>query len=245
MKTLILTLFVLCPTFLLAQCEIWGKSKLSVGDLEVYTVNKTAHCADCYSWTIPTDVFAVQGETKSKDIRLHADKVGNTTISVKVATKKGELSCSKTINISDNPQYSVNNTSGQEKKCDIEVTSLMGTKINDNEVGFSLDQPDAGFHYTWTVTYANGDQKQGNLSNPKFNNSPDNAIRTAKVVISSSKCFKEFSANYEPHFWFPKSVSAPQQSYQQGSYSEFRNKNGESEVEKQDSTVTKEAGSKP
>ena len=219
MKNIYTLLFLVFLNTLHAQCVIYGKSTLKIGESEYYSPSIDAKCATCYTWTVSGDVSA-ESAVNERDIKLKANVAGEAKLSIVVATKDGEKTCSKLIRITNQVMVSGAadaNSAKDDKPCSVELGGIGESKVDQNTIQFTVQTSGKTYAYEWTVTYKNGEKKESKDSSPKFPFYPDNDLISAQVRGISGLCSSTLSKGYSENFW-PKTIE--QRVYQQGSYTQ-------------------------
>lgn len=197
---------ILGVNFLTAQCMIDGKSTIRISEEEVYTINRaTAQCEDCHLWVTIGGNASFSIDNKKNTVKLKAGFSGRQVLSATVLTQDGVAQCSKNIDIVDAktqmPNQSNANVSTNSSNCDIEVSDYKEVKSTEGIVSFFPNVTNSSYQYNWTATYFNGDVMTSDLVNPQFPYSKTKGIKSVSVKVTSNRCIKRFSKNYEENFW--------------------------------------------
>ncbi|MDR2205090.1 MAG: hypothetical protein LBE36_02875 [Flavobacteriaceae bacterium] len=207
MKKIILSVTLLVATQMYSQCNIVGKNAISVSDTETYTIESdNAQCPDCHLWTMIGGNARIDGEFRKNSVKITPTGGGRVVLSLSVLSSQGFSQCNKNIdiigggNVANNSGYSTNygNTSVD---CDVSVTDFKEVKYSDGIISYFPVPAGNDFKYNWTAIYFNGEQRESSEKIPQFPYTKENGIRILKVKITSSKCMKSMSKNYEPMFW--------------------------------------------
>lgn len=199
MKKILVFYSLIVFYFGFSQCYIQGNDTVKVSGSEMYSVtNSTAECADCYSWEIIGDNATFDGEVKQSSVRILPKNGGTFILTATLKSAKGNKQCSKNIQISNN--FGVD-AEGNSSGCDITWIGYKETKNTESDVIFESLVKNDDEKISWTVTYANGDEKTANVTSPHFNYSKENGIAKVVTKISTAKCTRTFTKNYDTTFW--------------------------------------------
>ena len=199
MKKILLFFAFLSYTVAFSQCYIEGKSTLSVGENQIYTVkNNTAKCADCHAWTNAGNEVIIDGNRNQKDLKVKGNAAGNTMLSVEMDSDKGLLKCYKNIMVVPSLPKKLSEV---EEDCDFNINGFKEQKINDSTVSYAPDNVVKNLQYIWIAEYENGEQKSSAEPTAKFNFTNTNGIRALKLNVKSSSCVRDFTKIYEANYW--------------------------------------------
>ena len=197
-KTLVFFAFILF-SFSFSQCYIQGNATMKVSESGTYSVeNATAKCSDCHSWEIIGDIASLENDGKQKSVRILPKKDGNFILTVTLQTEEGSRQCSKNIQVLNNVAIDPNAISSD---CDITWINYKERKNAEDEVIFESPDKNEKYQFSWTVTYDNGDVKTSTSASPNFKLSKENGIAKVVTKISTAKCTRTFTKNYEATFW--------------------------------------------
>lgn len=197
-KTLVFYAFIVFSLGF-SQCYIEGNSSMKVSEIDTYSVtNANAECADCHSWEITGENAVFEGDVKQSSVKVLPKKGGNFILTATLNSAKGNKKCSKIIEVLNNVALEPNTVS---PNCDIKWIDYKNLKKSDGMVAFESAEKNDKNKFEWTVTYENGDQKTSTSENPQFNFSAENGIKTVSTKISTAKCTRTFTKNYETNFW--------------------------------------------
>lgn len=199
MKKIIVFYALIVFSFSFSQCYIQGNDTLKVSQSAIFSViNAKAECADCYSWEIIGGNATFQGDTKQSSVNILINNGGNFIVTATLKSANGNKQCSKNIAVSNNVALDPNAISSN---CDITWINYKERKNTDDEVVFESTDKNEKYQFSWTVTYDNGDVKTSTLATPHFNFSKENGIAKVVTKISTVKCTRTFTKNYEKNFW--------------------------------------------
>lgn len=186
-----------------AQCNISGKSSISVLSEETYTVaNELAQCKDCHLWVTVGGNTTIASDNRQNSVKIKANSGGREVLSLSVLTPQGLMQCSKNIDIVDgNGALPVVSETAKSKNCDIQANNYKEVKYAEGIVSFFPNVTNDTFRYHWTANYFNGDTMSSTEKVPQFPYTKENGITKVVVKINSSKCLKEFSKTYDGNFW--------------------------------------------
>jgi hypothetical protein len=201
MKKLLLSFLLMSFTNLFSQCVITGSNIIKVLDVATYTVeNDNAQCKDCHLWMNLGENTSLEGDVKQNTIKLKANSIGKTILSLSMLSPQGLVQCNKSIEVVE----AISNKSETDQSlsnCDIDFTDFKELKYDVGIVAFLPAKLENNYKNLWTVTYENGEQKTSTEKVPQFNYSKENEIVTVVAKVSSSKCVKNFTKTYEKNFW--------------------------------------------
>ncbi|MDO5616192.1 MAG: hypothetical protein Q4G16_08380 [Cruoricaptor ignavus] len=201
-KKIILGFGIFASFLLSAQCNITGKSTIGINDVETYTLqNDNAQCTDCHLWVTIGGNSQLEGDFRKSSVKLKPTSAGRTVLSLSVLTGQGLAQCSKNIDIVDSNSAVGNVQQKTNDDCDINVNNFKEVKYSDGIVAFIPSSTNNNFRYTWTVTFANGEQKESEEKVPQFPYNQGNGIVSVKMKIVSGVCLKNFSKTYEASYW--------------------------------------------
>ena len=172
---------------------------MKVSEIGTFSVmNATAECADCYSWEIIGDNATFDGDMKQSTVKILPNKGGNFILTATLKSAKGNKQCSKNIQIMNNVALDPNAISSN---CDITWINYKERKNAEDEVVFESPEKNEKYQFSWTVTYDNGDVKTSTAATPNFKFSKENGIAKVVTKISTAKCTRTFTKNYDATFW--------------------------------------------
>lgn len=213
-----------------AQCKIFGKSEVKIGELENFSVDiASSPCSDCYVWML-SNYLDLNGAKNQNTISIKANTVGKAVLSVLYKDSAGiEQTCFKELKIVENPTMiesskekeilakdsqqpnTVSGSANQFKaspsdpfavECDIEVTSLKEVKLDNGNISF-FPQSHTGkqYSYLWEITYSNNHKEYSDAKLPEFPLLKDNPITSVRVKINSAKCIKTYTQEFKKGYW--------------------------------------------
>lgn len=186
-------------SFSFSQCYIQGNDTMKVSESGTFSVmNATAECADCYSWEIIGNNATFEGDTKQSTVKILPNSGGNFILTATLKSAKGNKECSKNIAISNNVALDPNAISSN---CDITWIDYKEKKNTEDDVIFESAVKNEKYQFSWIVTYDNGDVKTSTLPTPNFKFSKENGIAKVVTKISTVKCTRTFTKNYDATFW--------------------------------------------
>ena len=195
MKKNLFLFLLLSFSMVSAQCYINGNAIIKVSEEATYNVeNNSAQCADCYLWENSGRSIEFAGNTKQSSVKAKAISVGRSILTLSMQTAKGLVQCNKIIDV-------IADHSAKSPDCDIDFFSYADQKSSDGTVVFSHSNTENTYKFEWTAAYENGDLKTSVEKVPKFSYSKENGIQTATAKITSAKCTRVFTKNYDPYFW--------------------------------------------
>lgn len=192
-------------TLMNAQCNIYGKNTLQVGETEAYSVDvEAAQCKDCHLWTYTGNGISLRGDNRQNAVSVGATQAGRAVVSVTYLSSKGIATCSKNIDVvgagsSYTPNHS-NPTNG-DAVCDVNVDNFKEVKVDQGIVSFFPMGDQSNFNYEWTALYFDGTTKTSSEKVPQFTYSAKNGIFRISAKITSKICYKNLSKTYESRFW--------------------------------------------
>ena len=204
MKKIITIGCILVAFSVSAQCNITGKSSITVLSEETYSIgSEAAQCKECHLWVTVGGNTTILGDSRQNAVKIKANSWGREVISLSVLTSQGLMQCSKNIDVVDSNGAIpvVAEAPKTTKNCDIDVDNYKEVKYADNIVSFFPNVTNDGFKYSWTVTYFNGETMSSTEKVPQFPFKKENGINKVTVKINSSKCLKEFSKTYDGNYW--------------------------------------------
>ena len=171
---------------------------MKISESGTYSVlNAKADCEDCHSWEIIGDAI-FEGDVKQNSVKITPKNGRSLILTATVNSVNGNKQCSKNILVTNNIKLPPNAISPD---CDITWTDYKDVKKSDGMVAFESSVKNDKNKFEWTVTHVNGEQKTSTSETPQFNFSTENAIKTVVTKISTAKCTRTFTKNYEPNFW--------------------------------------------
>ena len=93
------------------------------------------------------------------------------------------------------------NPNAVSPNCDITWMNYKEVKKSEGVVEFKSSGVNDNNKFEWTVTFENGDQKSSFVENPQFNYSPENGIASVTTKVSTAKCTRTFTKNYQANYW--------------------------------------------
>lgn len=182
-----------------SQCYIQGNDTMKVSETGTYSfMNAKSECADCYSWEIIGENAKLEGETKQSSVKIFPIKGGNFILTASLKSANATKQCSKSIQVLNNVALDPNTISAN---CDIKWTDYKERKTADDDVIFESAEKNGKYQFSWTVTYNNGDITTSTSATPNFKFSKENGIAKVVTKISTVKCTRTFTKNYDAAFW--------------------------------------------
>lgn len=199
MKKILVFYALIVFSFAFSQCYIQGNDTMKVSEISTYSLmNAKSECADCYSWEVIGENAKLEGETKQSSVKILPTKGGNFILTASLKSANATKQCSKSIQVLNNIALDPNAISAN---CDIKWTDYKERKTADDEVVFESADKNEKYQFSWTVTYNNGDVKTSNSATPNFKFSKENGIIKVVTKITTVKCTRTFTKNYEKNFW--------------------------------------------
>ena len=213
-----------------AQCNITGNKTVAPNETTTFTVDAKAQCEECYFWKSSNEqVLKIEGSNKLGKVSLTGKGVGKSTISVSILTDQGLLQCEKNMELTDLKQ------SLAENNCGIKIDDFKEVKVSESIISFFPNSNSGDYLYQWTVTYANGENKESSEKIPQFFYSDINYITLIKLKVSSKSpiCSMTISKKYEPNYWSKTASQTDkieQKAYSPMSYSDYIKPENESKI---------------
>lgn len=199
MKKILVFYALIVFSFAYSQCYIQGNDTMKIAESATFSVmNATADCADCYSWEIIGANATFEGDIKQSTVKILPNKGGNIILTATLKSTNGDKQCSRNIQIMNNVKLDPNEISAN---CNISWINYKERKSTDDEVVFESTDKNEKYQFSWTVTYNNGDVKTSNSATPNFKFSKENGISKVVTKITTVKCTRTFTKNYEKNFW--------------------------------------------
>ncbi len=202
MKKTITLFALLIAAFSMAQCIIIGKTSISIEENPMYSIeNDNAQCTDCHLWVTVGGNSQLDGDFRKNTIKLKPTAGGRTVLSLSILTPQGLSQCSKNIDITDKTSNISTSSNQQKVDCDISVNSFREVKYAEGIVSFFPSNTQNNYGYTWTVIYANGEQKTSTEKIPQFPYTKEGSITTVKLKVLSTQCMKDLAKTYDNTYW--------------------------------------------
>lgn len=192
-----------------AQCIITGSSQAQLNQPETYSVeNDNAQCTDCHLWAAVGGNSSIEGEFRKNTVTINPIAGGKTVLTLSILTAQGFSQCSKSIDIvggaTSNNSTPVSVSTNKKLACDIDVSNYKEVAYSDKVVSFfpiRQEQEQGKFKYLWVAVYLNGDKKESTDKVPRFGYSEENPIVDVTIKVTSDRCIKTLSKNYDATFW--------------------------------------------